>query len=156
MNARHITLRGNIPGRTDDDPPTVALDPALVLPRRLADLARTRPDHLFLQEVSGQSRTFAQCHEQMLRICSYLQQLGLRRGDRLLSFLPSSIDAHLLWMGSACAGVWEVTSNPELRGEFLRHIIRDCGAKVCFARPEHAECAHRCESRGVANRRGRP
>ncbi|MET0988386.1 MAG: AMP-binding protein [Steroidobacteraceae bacterium] len=145
---KRIEASGN-PSEHDDDPTVSALDPTRVLPTRMAYLARIQTERIFLQEVSGPSLTFGECHDRMLRIAACLRQLGLQRGDRLLSFLPSSIDAHLLWMGSACAGVWEVSSNPELRGEFLRHILRACGARVCFARPEHSDVLAAARAAGL-------
>ncbi|MET0732872.1 MAG: AMP-binding protein [Casimicrobiaceae bacterium] len=136
--------------RAADDPLRIATDHANVLPRRIARLAVTHPEQLFLVETSGRSLTYAQCHEALLRCCAYLRSLGLRPGDRILSFLPSSIDAQLLWLGASCAGLWEVPANPELRGTFLEHVFRDSGARHCFVRPEQIELAAAARSAGIA------
>jgi carnitine-CoA ligase len=123
----------------DDDPVGLALNPAYVLPTRLAWWAAREPDRPFMVEVDGRSVTYGEFIDEMLRWCSRLVALGVSRGDRVLSLIPASIDAHALWLASGCLGALEVPVNPELRGSFLEHALRDPGATLCFARPEHAE-----------------
>jgi carnitine-CoA ligase len=126
-----------LPG--DDDPVALALDPSFVLPTRLAWWATRQPDRPFMDEVDGRSATYGEFVDQMLRWCSRLTALGVQRGDRVLSLIPASIDAHALWLAAGCIGALEVPVNPELRGTFLAHALRDPGARWCFVRPEHAD-----------------
>jgi crotonobetaine/carnitine-CoA ligase len=125
-------------GSFGDDPLGVARDPDLVLPRRVAHWATRDPDRPFLQEVTGQSASYGEFHDRVLRWCTWLGQLGVRPGEALASFLPSSIDAHALWLAAGYVGALEVPVNPELRGEFLRHVLADSGVRLCFVRPETA------------------
>ena len=122
----------------DDDPGTVGLDPTWVLPRRVRWWAEREPDRPFLTEVTGRSSSYGQTWQDVLRWQSLLRRLGLQRGEAVLSLLPSSIDAHLLWLAAGSLGLLEVAVNPDLRGEFLRHALTDSGARVCVVRPEHA------------------
>jgi crotonobetaine/carnitine-CoA ligase len=73
------------------------------------------------------------------RWTGWLAGLGVGRGDRVVSMLPASIDAVVLWLAAGCLGALEVPVDPALRGAFLRHVLTDSGARVCLVRPEHAE-----------------
>lgn len=124
---------------TDDDPAGLGLDPTYVLPARLAWWAHHDPDRPFLQEVTGRSASYGEFVTEFLRWCTRLRELGVGPGDRVISMLPTSIDAVALWIAAGCIGALEVSVNPELRGPFLEHALRDPGARWCFARPEHAD-----------------
>lgn len=147
---------GDVPAE-DDDAATVALDAAFVLPRRVAWWAGHDPDRPFLQDVAGQplapgaaasgeaasggataSLTYGQAWDRVLRWATWLKGLGLRRGDRLVTMIPASADAVLIWLAAGILGVVEVPVNPELRGEFLAHVLRDCTASLALTRPELA------------------
>jgi carnitine-CoA ligase len=129
------TRAGDVPA-ADDDAGQVALDPERVLPRRVAWWAGREPDRTFLQEVTGLSLTYGQAWQRVLRWAGWLTQLGLRRGDRLVTMLPASADAVLAWLAAGVLGVIEVPVNPELRGEFLTHVLTDSAARLALVRPE--------------------
>jgi carnitine-CoA ligase len=122
----------------DDDAGTVALDPAYVLPRLMAARAATAPERPFLAEVTGRRASYGETWAGVRRWTSWLGELGIARDDRVVSMLPASIDAVILWLAAGCAGALEVPVDPALRGVFLRHVLADSGARVCLARPEHA------------------
>ncbi|MBV8464041.1 MAG: AMP-binding protein, partial [Acidimicrobiales bacterium] len=125
----------------DDDPIATGLDPSLVLPVRIAQWARDEPDRAFLVEVDGPTFTFAQVHDGMLRWAALLIGKGVGNGDRVVSFLPPSVAAHLVWLGCACIGALEVAVNPEVRGPLLDHVLRDAGPCLCVGLAEHATLA---------------
>jgi crotonobetaine/carnitine-CoA ligase len=127
------------PGPADDDPATVALDPAHVLPRRVASWAATDPDRPFLVEVGGRRATYGQTWTAVRRWVGWLQDLGVRPGDRVVSMLPPAIDAAVLWMATGSLGALEVPVDPALRGAFLRHVLTDAGARLCLVRPEYTD-----------------
>ncbi|HVW42912.1 MAG TPA: AMP-binding protein [Amycolatopsis sp.] len=127
----------------DDDPGTVALDPALVLPRRVAEWAAKDPGRPFLAEVTGATLSYGETWDAVRRRHTWLTDLGVRRGDRVISMLPASADAVVLWLAAACLGALEVPVNPDLRGTFLTHALSDPGATHCFVRPEFAETVAR-------------
>lgn len=128
---------GKVPER-DDQAGALALDPNYVLPSRIAWWAERDPDRPFLVEVSGRTASYGETFDGIRRWARVLRDRGVRPGDCVLSMLPASIDAHLLWMAASCIGACEVPINPELRGEFLEHALRDAGARLCFTRPEAA------------------
>ena len=122
----------------DDDPAGLALDPAYVLPARVAWWAERQPDRPFLTEVTGRSATYGGFLDEVRRWCTRLVGLGVGPGDRVVSMLASSIDACALWLAAGCLGALEVPVNPELRGSFLTHALRDPAPSLCLVRPEHA------------------
>jgi carnitine-CoA ligase len=124
-----------------DDPLATGLDPAVVIPARIAHWADVEPDRTFMTEVdaTGRSVTYGEFHDELLRWCAYLRALGVGPSARVAAFLPQSIDAQLVWLAASCVGAYEVAVNPELRGEMLRHVLADSKASVCFVRPEHAD-----------------
>ena len=122
-----------------DDPIGMGRASEFIVTRRVAYWAAREPDRPFLEEVTGQRVSYGEFHDRVLRWCSWLRELGVQPGETLASFLPSSIDAHALWLASSCVGALEVPVNPELRGEFLRHVLDDAGVRLCFVRPEMAD-----------------
>lgn len=121
----------------DDDPLGAALDPANVLPRRVAAWAASEPDRPFLEEpATGRSATYGQCWDAVLRWCRILTDAGVGPGTRMATLVPSSIDAHVLWMAAGVLGAYEVPVNPELRGEFLHHQLTDAAVTHAVVRPE--------------------
>ncbi|HZQ56856.1 MAG TPA: AMP-binding protein [Acidimicrobiales bacterium] len=125
----------------DDDPIATGLDPSCVLPARIAHWAEAQPSRPFLAEVDGPECSFGETRDGMLRWASLLRARGVRAGDRVVSFLPPSIAAHLLWLGAACIGALEVGVNPELRGALLDHVLGDASPVLCVGLAEHASLA---------------
>jgi len=141
----------------DDDPVGVGLDPGLVLPARIAHWAAVDGSRPFLAEVGGptatraevggrpgaeaggRTATYAEVVDGVRRWASVLTDRGVRAGDRVASLLPPSIDAHLVWLASACLGALEVSVNPELRGPLLDHVLSDAAPKVCVVREDQRE-----------------
>jgi crotonobetaine/carnitine-CoA ligase len=126
-------------GLEDDSPGTYATDPAHVLPTRIAAWAAADAERPHLAEVTGRRASYGQTWTGTLRWAAWLRELGVRPGDRVVTMLPASIDAVLLWLATGCLGALEVPVDPALRGAFLEHVLLDAGARVCLVRPEHAE-----------------
>lgn len=122
----------------DDDPLQIALDPRYVLPRRVLWWGETEPDRPFMTEVDGRSVSYGEAVLLLRGWAGYLKDIGVRSGDWVLSALPPSVNAYLLWMAASCVGACEVAVNPSLRGRFLRHVLTDSGATLCFAAPADA------------------
>lgn len=131
------TSTGDVPAR-DDDAGTVALDPAYVLPRRVAWWAARSPDRAFLQEVTGRALTYGQTWDAARRWATWLSEQGVGRGDRFVTMVPASVDAVLVWLAASLLGAVEVPVNPELRGSFLQHVLADAGSGRAVVRPEFA------------------
>ncbi len=124
-----------LPG--DDDPRTFALDVANVLPRRISQLAREAPGVAFLVEAdTGTTVTYGAFWDTTRRWARLLRDAGIEAGDRVATLLPSSIDAHAVWLATSLLGAYEVPINPELRGDFLDHVLTDAAIALCVVRPE--------------------
>jgi carnitine-CoA ligase len=131
----------------DDEPLATGMDPSLVLPAMVKRWAESEPNRPFLIEVGGRAVTYGEFWDELQRWCTLLHASGVKAGDRVVSCLPASIDAQLLWLAASCIGAWEVSINPELRGEFLRHVLTDSAPVHCFARPDNV---HVLEGSGIA------
>jgi hypothetical protein len=73
----------------DDDAGTVALDPGYVTPRLVAAWAATAPERPFLAEVTGRRATYGETWAGVGRWTRRLGELGIGRGDRVVSMLPA-------------------------------------------------------------------
>ncbi|MET0378991.1 MAG: AMP-binding protein [Spongiibacteraceae bacterium] len=120
------------------DPMALCMDPQTTVLARVCHWATHSPNRTFLQEVEGARRTYSETHDELLRWCAALSERGIQRGDCVVSLLPQSIDACLVWLACAALGAIAVPINRELRGEFLRHVLRDAGPRLIFVRPEDA------------------
>jgi crotonobetaine/carnitine-CoA ligase len=114
-------------------------DPASVLPVQLCSRASSEPDRPFLHEVTGDHATYGATWEGVRGWAEYLRGLGVRRGSRVATLLPPSIDAAMIWIALGCLGAVEVPVNPELRGAFLEHVLDDAAPILCLARPEFVD-----------------
>lgn len=123
-------------GGRRDEPATYAADPRLTLPAILRRRADSDGDQPFLVEVAGQALTYRETWQGVLRWMGALAELGVQQGQTVGSYLPQSADAHLLWLSCALLGASFVPVNPQLRGEFLLHMLRDASVRRVFARPE--------------------
>lgn len=90
------------------------------------------PDKVWL-DFTGEKRTFAEARTQSVRIARGLRAAGVEPGDRVCSILDTSPDAVILWLALSRLGAISVPINTAFKGEFLRHQIADCGAKLIVA-----------------------
>lgn len=124
------------PPAAADQPAACADDPGLVLPAAIARRARTDADRPFLVDVAGGSLSYQQTWQGVGQRAAALARLGVAAGETVASFLPQSIESHLLWLADALVGARHVPVNPQLRGEFLAHVLRDAGVRRAFARTD--------------------
>lgn len=98
----------------------------------LEDKARTCGDRCFLEFEDGSTATFEECNRRSNRVANGLCRLGLKKGDKVASFLPNSLDFIYMWFGTAKAGVIDVPINLANKGHFLSHIINNSECKAIF------------------------
>lgn len=134
----HASIVGCLDLR-DDDPASVASDPGRSVPARLSHWASVAPDRQLVTEVEGRSITYGAFEREKLQWIAWLTSMGVARGSRVASLLPGSIDAFLAWLAVAGCGAWEVAVNPDLRGQFLRHVLTDSKVSLALVRPEQAD-----------------
>ncbi len=107
------------------------------LPLLLRHQAETRPDSPFLR-YSGDADyvSFGTMEVNTNRVANALRLLGVESGDRVALLLPNSLTFVGLWFASAKLGAVEVPIDPELRGRFLVHVLRNSApAVVCCEAP---------------------
>lgn len=103
-----------------------------VLPNILRMQAERLGGRKFL-DVCGRSASFEEMFDLSNRLAVGLRALGVAQFDRVAMILPNSMDCVLSWFALSTLGAIEVPINPDLKGDFLRHNIAQCGARVMIA-----------------------
>ena len=83
--------------------------------------------------------TFRQMRERVHRAANALAAAGLRKGDRVASFLPNSLEILDLYWAAASTGAVMVPLSTLLRGPGLASLLADSGARALVAAPALAE-----------------
>lgn len=73
------------------------------------------------------------------RLANGLSQLGVRKGQTVVTILDNSADAVFMWLAINKLGAVSVPVNTALKGEFLRHQVSDANAAVIIAESDYAE-----------------
>jgi len=104
-----------------------------VLPRFLAEQGRLRQTAPWITVVGGGSLTFGEAAADARRVAGYLASLGIKPGDMVGLMMPNGVDLVRAWLGIGTLGAVAVMLNTELRGAFLQHQLRNCGADLVIA-----------------------
>lgn len=96
----------------------------------LEDKVKTHSDSPFLQFEGKSPITYGEVDEITNRIAKGLNAIGLKKGDKLATFLPNCLEEVFIWFGSAKAGIIEVPINIANKGDFLSHIINASDSKA--------------------------
>jgi carnitine-CoA ligase len=119
--------------------PTPWINPeATTVAAMLRDAARQWPDKTFL-DLSGEIFTFRDVDLLSSRLANGLIALGVQPGDRICTLLRTSIAPILFWFASSKIGAVIVPINTAFLGEFLRHQVTDCGARIIVAESDLAD-----------------
>jgi crotonobetaine/carnitine-CoA ligase len=105
----------------------------VTLPYLLHQRASSDPTAVFLEEVTGGKRTYSDVEQRSLRWADAFRELGVVPGDMVLSMLPSTAEAVCVWIGLGWMRAIDVGVNVDYRGNFLRDLIADSGARVIVA-----------------------
>ncbi|MBY8975040.1 AMP-binding protein [Rhodobacteraceae bacterium NNCM2] len=81
-------------------------------------------------ECLGSSYTYGDLDRHSANFASYLQQLGLERGDRVALMMPNIGQFPVVSFGTHRAGFVSVNVNPLYTSRELGHQLRDSGAKA--------------------------
>jgi crotonobetaine/carnitine-CoA ligase len=100
------------------------------LPELLARRAEEDPERVFAQDVAGGELTWQALHERALTWAGSLAQLGVERGDRVVTMRRNSVESLALFVGLGWLGAVEVPISTELRGNTLRHALAVADAEV--------------------------
>ncbi|WP_102026836.1 long-chain-fatty-acid--CoA ligase [Salirhabdus sp. Marseille-P4669] len=98
--------------------------------------------HLFLQDSAenhpnlkalhfmGKEMSFQEVYYQSKKVASYLQSLGIQKGDRVAIMLPNSPQSVIAYYGALMAGAIVVQTNPLYTERELEYQMKDSGSKV--------------------------
>lgn len=81
----------------------------------------------------GKELTYKEIYEQAIKLASYLQQLGLQKGDRVSIMLPNCPQAVISYYAILFAGGIVVQTNPLYTERELEYQLNDSGAKIIIA-----------------------
>lgn len=113
-----------------------------VLKAILDDRAARIGDRRIALFEDGTEWTWAECRAQVRAQAAALQSLGVRAGDRVIVWLPSSPALIRAWFAINYLGAVFVPLNTAYRGASLAHVINACRARAMLA---HASLAGRLE-----------
>lgn len=115
-----------------------------VLPRVLERQARDNPGQPYLEIPGQQPVSFGEMEHRTRRVANALAALGVGFGDPVALMLPNSAAFIETWLAVARLGAVLVPLNTAWRGDLLRHVLHDCGARLVIAGtsllPALAEC----------------
>jgi crotonobetaine/carnitine-CoA ligase len=98
--------------------------------------ARETPDKVFAVFQDGSSWTYGETRARVRQTAIGLQQLGVRQGDYVLSWLPNGPDCLRVWFAINYLGAVYVPINLAYRGRILEHVLANTGGRRLVA---HAE-----------------
>jgi long-chain acyl-CoA synthetase len=97
----------------------------------LENSARQFPDKVAL--ISGDERlTYQQIEERANQLAHALIAAGVERGDRVVTFLPNSVETVLAIFATLKAGAVFVVLNPTTKADKLTYILNNCRASAMF------------------------
>ncbi len=82
--------------------------------------------------------TYAEAETRVARIAGALAALGLKQGARVATWLPKTIEACLMPLAAARAGLVHIPVNPVLKRAQVAHILADSGASLLLTAPARA------------------
>ncbi len=86
--------------------------------------------------------TYKDLREQVMTMADTLAALGIRRGDRVATVLPSGLPAIVSFLAASVAGT-AAPLNPGYREDEFSFYLEDTGAKILLCPPDGAEEARR-------------
>jgi crotonobetaine/carnitine-CoA ligase len=114
----------------------------VVLRDALERQARERPDKIFVVFEDGTHWSYAQTWDITCRTSNALRQLGVKQGDKVVSWLPNGPEALRVWFGLNCLGAVLVPINLSYRGRLLEHVLRNAEPALIVV---HAELVSRLD-----------
>jgi carnitine-CoA ligase len=100
--------------------------------------AASWPDHPFLR-MDGRAVTFAEADRASDMLAFGLSALGVQAGDTVATLLDVGIEAVLVWFAINKLGAISAPINTSYRGEYLRHQVADCRARIVIVETAHVE-----------------
>lgn len=106
----------------------------IVLRYLLERRAAESPDDVFaIFQQTGEQWTHRELLTLTRRYAAGLQELGVRRGERVISWLPNGPHAVLIYLASTYLGAVYVPINTSYKGRLLEHVIQNADARLIVA-----------------------
>lgn len=104
---------------------------------KIFDLPQAAPaeDDAPALKLGGETVTYGQLRANVRRYARFLQQRGIRPGDRVALSLPNSCEFIYSYLGASRAGAVVVPLNLMLSLEEIAYILRDCQAHSLIVHP---------------------
>lgn len=99
---------------------------------------REKPDEIFL-DFEGETLSFGELDRQTLGMANALGSIGVKHGETVAMLMDNSIDAVIVPCAIARLGAIWVPVNTAFRGEFLRHQLADCQARIILCDADYLE-----------------
>lgn len=95
----------------------------------LVDAAKSFPEKIAIHFM-GKEMTYQELYQEALSFASYLQQIGISKGDRVAIMLANTPQAVISYFGILMAGGIVVQTNPLYTERELEYQMKDSGAKA--------------------------
>lgn len=95
----------------------------------LVDAARSFPEKIAIHFM-GKDMTYKELYDESLSFASYLQQIGIGKGDRVAIMLANTPQSVISYFGILMAGAIVVQTNPLYTERELEYQMKDSGAKA--------------------------
>jgi len=99
-------------------------------PTILRKQRESRGDTVFLRDVDGGCRTYAQVDVMAGRWSRVLTGLDITSGDKVATLLPTSITGVEVWFGINYAGAVDVPVHTDYRSALLTHVLESSHSRV--------------------------
>ena len=123
------------PSRTQDDPPWETTIGSV-----LERIAGADPGRTFV-EIGGESYSYADVREGVLRTASMFRGMGVGHGDRVCLFMPNCIEYLYCWFGLSELGAISVPINTAYRRDETAYILNNAEAVALVTDPSVSEVA---------------
>ncbi|WP_331327253.1 AMP-binding protein [Methylobacterium fujisawaense] len=94
---------------------------------------REKPDAVFVKVHRGPAVTYADMRDRVVRTASGIRALGIRQGDKVVVWMPNSLECLELWFAINWLGAVYVPINVAYCGNLLQHVLRISEARVILA-----------------------
>ena len=125
---------------------------ACVLGYQLERWAREKPDQTAIIFHGGETWTGGETLELVRRAAKGLQDMGVKKGEHVLSWQPNNREAVLTWFGLNYLGAVYVPINTAYKGNLLRHLVGALGRQPDRL-SRRSGAASRQHRQGAAERR---
>ena len=98
--------------------------------------ADERPDKAHVVFADGEEWTFSELRKKVRAKAAGLRELGVRQGEHVAMWLPNGRDALIAFYAINYLGAVFVPFNTAYRGNLLRHVIANSGARILLVHPD--------------------